>query len=304
MHPRQIRFFIRTLKFIVQHPLNQPQKLAAILRYFRWQIGRRILPGDVLYQWIDGSKLAIGRGDTSAAGCVYSGLIEFEDMAFVLHLTRDDDCFIDAGANVGVFTVLACAARGARGLAFEPGEEAFKRLSRNITLNNLSERVELFNVAVGNENGTVKFVTGKNATNHVAADSQESQARATITVPIRKLDSVIDSQHPTILKIDVEGFEAPAIAGASRILADPALNVIIVELRGHGNQYGYSESETFDTLLTLGFRAYMYEPFSRKLHEISSTNDATGNTLFIRNIERVKSRLTSAAKITLNGVTF
>ena len=304
MRPRQILFFIRTLKFILKHPLNQSHKLAATWRYFRWQIGRRIVPDDVLLQWIDDSKLVIGPGDTVAAGCAYSGLIEFEDMAFVLHLTRDDDYFVDVGANVGVFTVLACAARGARGLAFEPGQGAFKRLSQNIALNNLGDRVELLNVAVGNENGTVSFVTGNNATNHVATDSQESQARATTTVPIRKLDSVIDSQHPTILKIDVEGLEAAVIAGASRILADPALDAIIVELRGHGNQYGYSESETFDTLLTLGFRAYRYDPFSRKLHEISSINDATGNTLFIRNIERVKSRLTGAAKITLNGVTF
>lgn len=42
-----------------------------------------------------------------ATGNVYVGLHEFESMGFVLHVLRSSSAFIDVGANVGAYTVLA-----------------------------------------------------------------------------------------------------------------------------------------------------------------------------------------------------
>ena len=74
-----------TVKFIVSHPMNRGQKLRAIMRFAKWQIGSRLVPGAVVYDWINGSKFLVRTGETGLTGNIYTGLHEFCDMGFVLH---------------------------------------------------------------------------------------------------------------------------------------------------------------------------------------------------------------------------
>lgn len=83
------------------------------MRILRWQLGSRLLGSRVVVPFVDGSWLLVGTGMHGATGNVYVGLMEFEDMAFVLHLVCEGDEFLDVGANMGVYSILA-ATRGAR----------------------------------------------------------------------------------------------------------------------------------------------------------------------------------------------
>ena len=85
---------LNSIKFITFHPLNKDDKLKAIIRLMRWQIGSRLLPGAVEYDWINGSKFLVRTGETGLTGNIYTGLHEFSDMAFLLHVLRPDDLFI------------------------------------------------------------------------------------------------------------------------------------------------------------------------------------------------------------------
>ena len=106
--------FFNTLKFITSHPLNRGRKLMSLLQFAKWQVGSRIVPGAVVFDWVNGSKFLVKPGETGLTGNIYTGLHEFADMAFLLHVLREDDLFIDVGANVGSYSILACAAIGAR----------------------------------------------------------------------------------------------------------------------------------------------------------------------------------------------
>jgi hypothetical protein len=66
-------------------------------------------------------------------------------MAYVLHTLTPDDFFVDVGANVGSYTVLACAVRGAKGYCFEPVPTTYRRLLDNLRLNDLTSRVVSLN---------------------------------------------------------------------------------------------------------------------------------------------------------------
>ena len=57
-----------------------------------------------IFDWIEGSKLAARNGMTGATGNIYCGLHEFVDMAFLLHLLRPSDLFVDVGAGFLQFT--------------------------------------------------------------------------------------------------------------------------------------------------------------------------------------------------------
>ena len=131
----------RLLAYVWRHPLNAGGRLSAIGRVARWQIGSRLLPGAVALPYVGGTRLFATRGMTGATGNWYCGLHEVAEMAFVLHVLRQSDKFIDVGANVGSYTVLAAGAVGSRAFAVEPIPTTFGFLRRNVELNGLGERV-------------------------------------------------------------------------------------------------------------------------------------------------------------------
>lgn len=291
---------LSTLDFISNHPLNRGNRLNALGRYVGWQIGSRIVPGDIAYKWVNDTRLLARSGDTGVTGNIYCGLQEFHDMGYILHAATEDDFFVDVGANVGSYTVLACGAKGARGCCFEPVPSTYERLVRNINLNNLSSRVSAFNLGLADKRTELVFSAGENCTNHVMTGSEYSGE--TVTVKVLTLDEALENLNPTILKIDVEGFESPVIMGAQRILQNPSLHSIVMELNGSGNRYGFDENKLFSILLGYGFAAYSYEPFSRHLSPLNSKNSLSGNTLFVRNLDSVRKKLAAAPRIKINEI--
>jgi hypothetical protein len=81
--------FLRSLRFILGHPLNRGRRGAATVRYLRWQLGARLLPGAALVPFVNDTRLLATSGMTGATGNIYCGLAELEDMAFVLHVLLD-----------------------------------------------------------------------------------------------------------------------------------------------------------------------------------------------------------------------
>lgn len=154
-------------------------------------------------------------------------------------------------------------------------------------------------MALGNALGTVHFSSDENCTNHVIADGERSNSQISVTVST--LDEQL-SEIPFIMKMDVEGYESPALQGAKHLLNNDALCVVIVELNGSGDRYGYDESEILELMASYGFQTYSYEPFERALVSLAGKNSTNGNTIFVRNVELVSHRLSTAQKFTVHGV--
>ena len=130
---------------------------------------------------------------------------------------------VDAGANVGYFSVLADKL-GATVHAFEPGT-ALPILRRNVKLHHC-QRVTVHPIALGDKNGTATFFN----TEATTLDSMVEPPRGKITgrtiVPQKRLDDVI-SGRVDLIKIDVQGADIDVLKGATRIIADnPSLKII------------------------------------------------------------------------------
>ena len=69
-----------------------------------------------------------------ATGNIYAGLHEFIDMIFRLYFLQPDDLFLDIGANVGSYTILASGVCGAETWAFEPDPDSASFLRRNFKM--------------------------------------------------------------------------------------------------------------------------------------------------------------------------
>jgi FkbM family methyltransferase len=122
----------------------------------------------------------------------------------------------DVGANVGIYTVLACRAVGQSGrvFAFEPVAANLEFLRRNIGVNRFAN-CEVVPKAVSDKNGTVSFASGGGSCLGKISDHGE------YCVPSITLDSFVAEGHPLpgLVKIDVEGAEAAVFEGAKETLA-------------------------------------------------------------------------------------
>src|SRR5262245_57143681 len=156
-----------TLRKIRDHPLMRSRRIDACKRWLTWQIASRLAKGSIIVDYVNGTRLCVRAGMHGATMNVYLGLDEFRAMSFVLHLLRPDDTFVDIGANVGAYTILASGAARARTIAFEPALESFRDLVMNVRINDLENRVDCRRVALSNQRGEVLFTEGLDTLNHV-----------------------------------------------------------------------------------------------------------------------------------------
>ncbi|MBF0282125.1 MAG: FkbM family methyltransferase [Zetaproteobacteria bacterium] len=285
----KIKFFT----FLLKHPLNIDHKWTVLLRYLRWQVGSRLAPGAVAVDFVDKTRLLVKPGMTGATGNIYTGLHEFEDMAFVLHILRQGDCFVDIGANIGSYTVLAGGAVGVNCISVEPIPDTFDHLRDNINLNGMRDRVTALNVGVGEKEGVLRFTSSQDTVNHVLSED-EAKGMPSMEVPVQRLDDILNNVNPVLIKIDVEGFESNVIKGANSVLSKDSLLGVIMELNGSGRRYGFDESVLHETMLSYGFSTYTYAPFERQLKTLANKTSNSGNTLYVRNCDEVNERLKSS----------
>lgn len=289
---------VNTLEFIFSHPLNRDRQLRALSKFFLWQVVSRLWPDKIVVNFVNKSRLLVRKGMAGATGNVYCGLHEFEDMSFVLHVLRPGDLFIDVGANIGSYTILAGKAIGADCISIEPVLSTFSHLMDNIRINNIQHNTSALNVGVGCSLGVLRFTAGFDTTNHVMLGGQ-----AGVEVQVRPLDDIVGSRVPALIKIDVEGFEAEVIAGAKETLKCPGLIGVIMELNGSGKRYGYNDDEITAIMKKNGFEIYRYLPFNRNLEKLNRTygNIRGGNVLFLKRTDFAQERVANAPPFSVNG---
>ena len=289
--------FRNSIKFIMRHPLNRSAPAAALLRVLRWQICSRLLAGPIALPFVDDTYLFATHGMTGATGNWYCGLHEVDDMAFVLQMLRPGDLFLDFGANVGSYTVLAAGGVGAHVISVEPIPETFKSLQANMLLNNLSEHVELHCAGLSNKQGELRFTLDQDAMNHVLAEGEQASS---VEVPVLTMDELLQGRVPKVIKIDVEGHEKAVLAGAVRTLSDPALAAVVMEVNGSGARYGIFDDELISIMREYGFEPMHYDGI---LRHISNSVSTGGNVIFIRDRGAVAARVANAPRYRLvNGV--
>ncbi|RYG18098.1 MAG: FkbM family methyltransferase [Chitinophagaceae bacterium] len=279
---------LRTFRFFNSHPIAKRNKFSAYQRFLWWQLRSRLNENKLfIIPFVDGTRFFAKRRLTGITGSIYTGLQDFEEMSFLLHFLRKEDCFFDVGSNVGAYSILASGVRGSKTLAFEPNSQTFSLLRKNISLNSLDNIVHCENKAVGSKHGKLNFTVDGDTTNHVI--SEEEVSLPSIEVPIVPLDDYAAKHQPAIMKIDVEGFETEVICGAQSILDQQNLKVILIELNGSGGRYGFDESEIHKKLQNLCFEPYTYDPFSRSLKKENTFGQF--NTLYIRDVDFVINRI-------------
>lgn len=127
-----------------------------------------------------------------------------------------DDLFVDCGAFDGdsLRDLLSRRNGELRGfVGLEPDPENYKRLSVYVEslAVDLRGKVSVHPLAVGSRSGAIAFSA-------TASPGSSISASGEITVECTSLDSLVGEAHPTFIKMDVEGNELDALAGARNVL--------------------------------------------------------------------------------------
>ena len=179
----------------------------------------------------------------------------------VQRLLSGDEVFWDVGANVGYFTLVAATALNHRGriVAFEPGKNAYARLTENLALNPW-RNIQAFPLAVTDREGEAVL--------HLAGDIADSSANlyqaATNPGRLRGLPDggpgPLSSRKsiyplPDLIKLDAEGAELAVLKGAQKLIAEsPPLWLMEMEEKNL-RAAGASKAAVVQFLTGCGYRA-------------------------------------------------
>ncbi|MFZ4083413.1 MAG: FkbM family methyltransferase [Pirellula sp.] len=207
-----------------------------------------------LRDWVDSHLFAKGEHEPDVG-------------TIIKKVLRPGDHFLDVGANIGYFTILASRIVGVNGrvTSFEPSKSIFARLSRNVALNKL-ENVDLHNSAVSDAAGNVLLHLGPTSQSGITSlrpleESSGSTARTQMIEAIT-LDSLFtnSTKRPRLLKIDVEGAELRVLKGMKNILdGNPREKpFIIFEFSpGYLKNMGDSGDELLSLLQFCGYQTHV-----------------------------------------------
>jgi FkbM family methyltransferase len=253
---RMARIFWMTFR-TASHPMTKGRLLQTIGLTYAWQLWRRVVGRPVVVRLPDGSALFCPAWSRMAGNYVTVGFDEYRESLFVLDFLKPDDLFVDVGANIGFYTIIA-AARGARAIAFEPIERARLAIAESARINGLGDRIRLFGRALSDRCGTSFFTVGNDNTN-----SLTGSATGAIEVEVSTLDRELDAA-PALIKIDAEGFDLTVLRGAAERVLPVDKPAIIVELDG-------GSLEIREWLLAHDYQLFNYEPKARILEPFTAS---------------------------------
>lgn len=213
--------------------------------------------------------------DSVLSRLIYNGF-ENEETNYLKSVLNQEDIFIDVGANVGLFSIIASNIVGPNGkvICFEPSPTTFLRLDENIKLNNF-KNIDHRNIGLSDKKEELTFFisdSGYDAWNSFA--QRADLLKDTIKVPVSTLDfelREIDKSRIKLVKIDVEGWEKFVLYGGKSFFINFSPIVMIEFTEENTFNAGYPVYEIYDLMKEYGYEWFSFEngvlvKESKKLH--------------------------------------
>ncbi len=168
-----------------------------------------------------------------------TGFYEHEVFEQLLSFATKDEVLWDIGAHIGSFSLKAINNPLVTEIhCFEPNPETFELLKLNKALNNNSFKLHLHNNGLGNKNEEVPFQVDQHGNSGRSKFVDGESETSSLNLPILTIDELVFSrglEPPTLIKIDVEGFEKFILMGAERCFKEHPPKSIIFESKQHNN---------------------------------------------------------------------
>ncbi len=151
--------------------------------------------------------------------------------------------FWDIGSNIGLYSVYAAATNSnTEVISFEPSTSNLRILSRNISINNLNERIKIFQIPLGEKKSQFlsfnerKFNEGESHNSldeDIDFEGKKQNSTNSYQLFSTNIDHVIDDKIldvPDYIKIDVDGIEHLILKGGIKFLKNPKILELQIEI--------------------------------------------------------------------------
>ena len=232
---------------------------------------------------VNGLRLILDRADNSVSQDILGERGYEPEVTQVLEdVLRPGMTFVDVGANVGYHALLASRLVGANGrvIAVEPLSENCRSLLMSMS-ENCVNNLTLLPVALDDHQGWAHFSTHIGSNASLVSDSVEEIARGYGTiVPTFRLDDLVVGPVD-VMKIDIEGAEARAVAGASGLISE-CRPIVVTEVSEEmlGRVSGSSIKGYLEWFMSRDYSVFLLdrfggrpEPVADVDHFLSSWND-------------------------------
>jgi FkbM family methyltransferase len=238
-------------------------------RYPAWRGKNRLVEfalrhvsGMRLHTYKSGSRFLLDLDNYVDSMLFVKGGFESREIETLTRYAEEAGCraFVDVGAHFGLFTItIARQPWCQRVYAFEPDPRNFAQLMANVFLNNLSDKVAAYPLALSDQDGRARFQLGRerhktdfgkfnSGMSALAASEKPCAPEHTVMVETRKLDELLKLNDEAVAaKIDVEGHELEVLRGMRRLLEQNRC-VLLVEA------FPASRGAVFAYLNRLGYK--------------------------------------------------
>lgn len=229
--------------------------------------------------------------DDLTAGRLYEG----ETSNFFGSILQPGDTFIDIGAHVGYFSMLAAQLVGPTGavFSFEPEPGNFAHILEHIEANGVTN-VRPLHMAVGaapsvadffvnadNDGGHALWEVGRHPFNE--RSRQAPQTRKVFVTSLDHLFEGRDMRGLKAIKMDAEGAEFAILVGARDLLRRHRIPFIVAEINRFGlESMGASERHVRGFMHELGYETYLFQPGQSFIQRLQP--DETPETNFVFNV--------------------
>jgi FkbM family methyltransferase len=217
------------------------------------------------------------RDDAMSSTLFADGIWEPEETFFVGKTLQPGMAFVDVGANIGYYTVIASGIVGSAGkvFAFEPDPKNFALLQKNIDANGCENVIAIQKAVTASVQSIFLYRSNNNFGDHRVYEPQgeflAGKVRSAIAIESVSLDQYFDRNRTRIdlLKMDIQGSEYEAFVGMQELLERNSDIMILTEFWPKGlAQAGASPQVYLDEVRKCGFEIFRLDATgSRKVSD-------------------------------------
>ena len=169
--------------------------------------------------------------------CIYLGCYERKETQLVRRQLKRGMTFLDVGANVGYFSLLAASIVGESGrvLSIEPLPDLYQILKETIDRNHI-KNIELLRIGLDDSDHVGVIYRPPESQHNNSPSVFGSEEGTPVDISFKRLDNTLQEQNietVDVMKVDVEGMEARTLAGASEAMTHRRIKAVLMEFNDY-----------------------------------------------------------------------
>lgn len=206
---------------------------------------------------------------------------EHAELTYLSQHLKADDVFVDIGANIGVYSLIASKLLAAKGkvISFEASAKNYDRLQEHLSLNK-AENIKAHHLAIAEKEKEITLYYDAQEANIGMISAYANSNEIGEKIKAVALDDFLPNQKVDFIKLDIEGGEYDALKGMQKLLQKQNPTLLIEIEEDIIAKTEYTVEDLINFLKELGYQKYFISNAGKLIAE--NENPARKNYIFLK----------------------